>query len=112
MRIFFSSSHKYPGSLHGVAAHSVHDYLVKGLAELGHDVFYHLKEKPDGKLPEGVVYTNKMKDDIDVYHINSGQEDSRPKEDLPGYELYILILDINPFLFIMLTPIGYLFLKH
>ena len=72
MKIYFSSYHKYPGRLHGVASHAVHDNLVKGLGELGHEVYYHLKEKPDRPLPSGVIYTDTRAIGADIYHINDG----------------------------------------
>ena len=41
-----TSNHVYPASLHGVAAAQlVHDELVKGLAELGHEVVQGLRIK-------------------------------------------------------------------
>lgn len=83
MKICFSSYHKYPGSLHGVASHSVHDNLVKGLSELGHEVYYQLKEKPEISLPDGVIYTPKRIRNADMYHINSGLLEDLPEEDIP-----------------------------
>ncbi len=83
MKIYFSSYHKYPGSLHGVASHSVHDNLVRGLSELGHEVWYHLKEKPEIPLPEGVKYTDKRIRSADLYHINDGSLEDIPEEDIP-----------------------------
>jgi len=72
MRICFSSSHQYPGKLHGVAAHAVHDYLVKGLSELGHKVYYCLLEEPEVPLPPGVIYTPDIRYDVDILHLNTG----------------------------------------
>lgn len=72
MKIYFSSYHKYPGRLHGVASHSVHDNIVKGLCELGHQVFYHLKESPELPLHEGAIYTDTRHVKADIYHINDG----------------------------------------
>ncbi len=83
MRILFTSYHKYPGRLHGVAAHCVHDYLVKGLAELGHEVYYKLKENPIGLLPEGVHFTSLMPSGVDLIHLNDGPVDGVPETDHP-----------------------------
>src|SRR4030095_12458270 len=42
MRIYLSSEHSYPGWRYGVAAHTVHDNLARGLSELAHEVRYYL----------------------------------------------------------------------
>ncbi|MDF1695919.1 MAG: glycosyltransferase [Saprospiraceae bacterium] len=83
MKICFTSYHKYPGSLYGVASHSVHDNIVKGLVELGHDVFYHLKEAPEVALPEGVKYTPSRIKGADIYQINEGELDANLDIDVP-----------------------------
>lgn len=83
MKINFSSNHRYPGRLHGVASHSVHDNIVKGLSELGHEVWYQLKEDPKGLLPEGVRYTEHRISDADIYHINDGSLLDRMDDDIP-----------------------------
>ncbi|HMG33500.1 MAG TPA: glycosyltransferase [Blastocatellia bacterium] len=70
MRIYLSSGHKYPGWKYGVPSHSVHDLLAKGLAELGHEVRYHLKEGCETQLPEGVVPVSEVRGDEDILHIN------------------------------------------
>ena len=87
MKIYFSSYHSYPGNLYGVASHSVHDNLVKGLAELGHDVWYHLKDKPETELPPGVKYTSTWKNDVDIWHINDGDLKDAPKTDIPWVKI-------------------------
>ena len=101
MKISFSSYHKYPGRLHGVASHAVHDNLVKGLAELGHEVWYHLKERPEAGLPDGVRFTSSRLKNADIYHINDGLLEDKIEGDFPwvrilhcdvrikGYELDI-----------------------
>jgi len=83
MRISFSSYHKYPGSLHGVAAHSVHDNIVKGLCELGHEVWYHLKEQPQVTLPDGAIYSKERRDNADIYHINDGSLEEESDKGIP-----------------------------
>lgn len=83
MKISFSSYHKYPGSLYGVAAHAVHDYIVKGLCELGHEVWYHLKEKPERTLPEGAVYSKNRLNNADIYHINDGSLEEESEKGIP-----------------------------
>lgn len=70
MRIYLSSGHKYPGWRYGCASHAVHDYLARGLAELGHEVHYHLKESSDARLPKGIVSATGIRGDEDILHIN------------------------------------------
>jgi glycosyltransferase involved in cell wall biosynthesis len=83
MKIYLSSGHRYPGRLHGVASHAVHDWLAKGLGELGHRVFYHLPEQPGEPLPEGVSWCDRIPPDVDVVHINHGPEDHVPATGKP-----------------------------
>ncbi len=78
MRICISSDHRYPGKLYGKSPHIVHDNLVKGLAEMGHDVFYRLLEEPEVPLPKGVTYVPDFRYDVDILHINSGHESELP----------------------------------
>jgi len=54
----------------------VHDWLVKGLAELGHKVFYLLKEGASAPLPSGVDLVSEPIQDVDVFHNISS--DSKP----------------------------------
>jgi glycosyltransferase involved in cell wall biosynthesis len=59
MRILVKSRHRYPASRFpgwagGVAAFRVLDSLVKGLAELGHDVVYELQQGAELPLPHPV----------------------------------------------------------
>jgi glycosyltransferase involved in cell wall biosynthesis len=70
MRIHISSGHMYPGSLHGVASHAVHDNLARGLAELGHDVRYQLKGWGQARPPEGVRPVSDIAGDEDILHVN------------------------------------------
>ena len=83
MKIYLSSGHRYPGRLHGVASHAVHDWLAKGLGELGHRVFYHLEEQPGESLPEGVSWCDHIPPEVDVVHINHGPEDQVPATGKP-----------------------------
>jgi glycosyltransferase involved in cell wall biosynthesis len=70
MRIYLSSPHRYPGWRYGVASSVVHDRLARGLAELGHEVRYHLKDTGDTRLPDGVVPVSCAEGDEDILHIN------------------------------------------
>jgi glycosyltransferase involved in cell wall biosynthesis len=70
MRIYLSSEHNYPGWRYGVAAHTVHDNLARGLAELGHKVRYHVQNSGDARLPEGIVPVSGYRGDEDILHYN------------------------------------------
>jgi len=83
MRVYLSSDHKYPGWRHGVAAHTVHDNLARGLSELGHEVRYHLKDSSDAKLPEGIVSVSGFRGDEDILHINHIPLTDAPQVPLP-----------------------------
>ncbi|HKG45230.1 MAG TPA: glycosyltransferase [Pyrinomonadaceae bacterium] len=79
MRILLSSEHRYPafGSV-GSGLHPrtypsgsgfwIHDMLMKGLAELGHEVFYYLPEGAEVPLPAGATLVSKPVWDVDILH--------------------------------------------
>lgn len=80
MRVLLASNHRYPAErgdgagLHVMsnpsgAPQRVHDLIARGLAELGHQVFY-LLEGVDAPLPEGVewVADSESVPDVDVVH--------------------------------------------
>ena len=46
----------------------VHDLLAKGLAELGHSVFYLLEKGHEMPLPPGVLPVSATLPDVDIYH--------------------------------------------
>ena len=83
MRILVSSNHRYPArdypaSAGGIASARVTDWLVKGLAELGHDVFYRLPPTA-GTLPQGVTLVSEGVADADVLHLQDiGLEEIDP----------------------------------
>jgi glycosyltransferase involved in cell wall biosynthesis len=83
MRIYLSSEHNYPGWRYGVAAHTVHDNLARGLSELGHEVRYHLNNSSDAKLPEGIVSVSGLRGDEDILHFNHIPLSGEPKIALP-----------------------------
>jgi glycosyltransferase involved in cell wall biosynthesis len=83
MRIYLSSEHNYPGWRYGVAAHTVHDNLARGLSELGHEVRYHLQNSSDAKLPEGIVPVSGFRGDEDILHFNYIPFGDGPKISLP-----------------------------
>ncbi|MEO8497379.1 MAG: glycosyltransferase [Planctomycetota bacterium] len=79
MRILLASNHRYPAYIdRGVGRHArpnpscgpglVHDLLARGLAELGHTVFYLLENGHGESFPPGVFPVSNAMDDVDIYH--------------------------------------------
>lgn len=76
MRVFVRAHHQYPARLAGPGGGRVTDGIVKGLAELGHDVSYQLLEgaRADEPLPEGVRLVSEPVWDADIMHVRSDSE--------------------------------------
>jgi glycosyl transferase family 1 len=79
MRILLYSDHRYPSDNgHGTgrylreepsgAPQHIHDLLAKGLAQLGHQVFYFLGNGAEHPLPPGVSLADGAKEDVDITH--------------------------------------------
>jgi glycosyltransferase involved in cell wall biosynthesis len=79
LRILLTSRHRYPaGGSVGMGrrpnsrttggASIIHDLLAKGLAELGHEVFYQLEYGHDLPPPQGVQFVNSPPHDVDIHH--------------------------------------------
>src|ERR1700752_785202 len=83
MRIYLSSGYRYPGWRHGVAAHVIHDLLARGLAELGHEVRYHVEDLGNEKLPENVIPVRGVKGDENIIHSNRFTAAVTPRTQLP-----------------------------
>ena len=83
MRVYLSSPHRYPGWRFGLASSGVHDRLARGLAELGHDVRYHLTNGSETSLPDGVQLVEGIQGDEDVLHINHTPMKAIPLSKLP-----------------------------
>src|SRR6185503_7342025 len=96
MRLLLSSDHRYPpfgdvGSgphpklFPSGSAYQIHDLLARGLAELGHDVFYLLREGADKPLPEGVTLVSDLTPDADLLHtVAYHDEDLIPRMQAEG----------------------------
>lgn len=86
MRILLSSDHHYPATTgHGSGLHPkkfpsgsgfvLHDLLARGLAELGHEVFYLVRRSPNGSsAPSGVNLIHEPVSHADVLHTISGRD--------------------------------------
>lgn len=79
MRVLLSSTHRYPAfgesgsGLHPKAFPSgssfyIHDLLAQGLGELGHEVFYLLRNGADAPAPTGVTLVSEPVSDADILH--------------------------------------------
>lgn len=85
MRILLSSEHRYPafGAV-GSGRHPrtypsgsgfwIHDMLMKGLTELGHEVFYFLPHGAAVPLPKGATLVSKPVWDADILHTISDRD--------------------------------------
>lgn len=85
MRLLLSSVHTYPAfGAAGSGPHPrtfpsgsgfhIHDLLARGLAELGHDVFYLLPGGAETALPRGVTLVSELRYDADILHTISTQD--------------------------------------
>ena len=87
MRVLLSSDHQYPAAngagsgLHpkkfpSGSGYILHDLLAKGLAELGHDVFYLVRRSADdsSSVPHGIRLIYEPVDHADVLHTISGRD--------------------------------------
>jgi glycosyltransferase involved in cell wall biosynthesis len=83
MRILLAAPHRYPAfDRHGSglepkaypsgSGYHLHDLLAKGLAEEGHDVFYYVAKGFGAPLPAGVIATDKLRSDVDLFHTPIG----------------------------------------
>lgn len=87
MRLLLSSTHRYPAfrevgsGLHPTPFPSgsgfvIHDLLVKGLAALGHEVFYLLPEGADKPLPPGATLVSEPDVEVDLVHTIAGRDEA------------------------------------
>jgi glycosyltransferase involved in cell wall biosynthesis len=74
MRICVTAKHRYPAGGTGPAGGHIFDLLVRGLAELGHEVFYHLELGASSPLPPGVRLVEQPVWVVDIVHCRIDQE--------------------------------------
>ena len=85
MRVLLSSEHRYPAfgevgsgphprSLPSGSGFWIHDLLARGLAELGHEVFYLLPHSAAAPLPPGVKLVSQPVWDADILHTISDRD--------------------------------------
>jgi glycosyltransferase involved in cell wall biosynthesis len=78
LRVFLTSTSRYPARIGGLGASRVHDLLARGLAEAGHDVYYRVTEGYAAPLPDGVVAAKRMVRDAELYHFDAYPEGGSP----------------------------------
>ncbi len=67
MRVYLSSNHHYPAKVTGTASQHTTDLLARGLGELGHDVFYDLRQNELlAPLPDCVTKVTERRFDTDI----------------------------------------------
>jgi glycosyltransferase involved in cell wall biosynthesis len=107
MRLLISSSHRYPAlsevgsGLHPKPVPSgsgflIHDLLVRGLAELGHEVFYLLPKGADKPLPAGVTLISEPGVDVDVLHTISDRDEHLVEERQSRRKPWVTTCHIDP----------------
>lgn len=106
MQVLLTGNHVYPVSrthsagravkeLPSGSAQRLQDWTAKGLAELGHDVFYYLTRRAEGPPPRGVRIIDRWPPDVDVVHTHAMREnfeDEVRSRRLP----YIAALHLHP----------------
>lgn len=86
MRILVSSNHRYPARTENGSGlepklypsgsgQLIHDLIVKGLAELGQEVIYHLPRGTDKPLPDGVILVSQPIPNVDLLHTIAGLDE-------------------------------------
>lgn len=65
---FANGAGRAPRQMPSGSGHYLHDTLAKGLAELGHEVFYHLPAGAVAPLPPGVRMIDTLPADVDILH--------------------------------------------
>lgn len=71
MKVSLAGKHRFPASRGGPSGGRIFDFLAKGLAQLGHDVFYHPGHGATGQPPDGVCFVDEPRWDVDLLHCHS-----------------------------------------
>jgi glycosyltransferase involved in cell wall biosynthesis len=74
VRICMTAKHRYPAGGTGPAGGHIFDLLVRGLAELGHEVFYRPQLGTAVPLPAGVAFVEQPVWDVDIIHCRSDED--------------------------------------
>jgi glycosyltransferase involved in cell wall biosynthesis len=74
VRICVTAKHRYPAGGTGPSGGHVFDLLVRGLAELEHEVFYWPQQGASAPLPRGVALVEQPVWDVDIIHCRSDED--------------------------------------
>lgn len=85
MRVLLSSEHRYPAfnevgsgphpmSFPSGSGFWIHDLIMKGLVEMGHEVFYLLPNGARGPMPPGATHVTQPVWDADILHTISDRD--------------------------------------
>ncbi len=107
MRVLVSSTHRYPAlsevgsglqpkTFPSGSGFLVHDLMVKGLAELGHDVFYLVPHSANGHPPEGFTLVSEPTRDVDILHTISDRDENLVREWQSRYEPWVTTCHLDP----------------
>src|ERR1700676_2612092 len=88
MRVYLTSHHEYPARNRGVAGCRVIDNIAKGLAELGHETYYHLGGGIAEALPQGVRPADGPVAQADVWHVQDTHPHGQVDGDVPWVRTY------------------------
>jgi glycosyltransferase involved in cell wall biosynthesis len=88
MRVYVTGHHTYPAKTHGLAACRVLDNIAKGLAELGHETYYHLGGGITEPLPEGVRAADGPIPRADIWHVQDANPNGVIAPDSPWVRTY------------------------
>ena len=69
-----TANHRYPAGDTGPSGGHIYDLLVRGLAELGHEVFYRPRLGTSAPLPPGVVFVEQPVWDVDIVHCRNDDD--------------------------------------
>ncbi len=74
MRICVTAKHRYPAGGTGPSVGHIFDLLVRGLAELGHEVFYRPQLGAAAPLPPGVALVEQPVWEVDIVHCRNDED--------------------------------------
>jgi glycosyltransferase involved in cell wall biosynthesis len=74
MRICVTAKHRYPAGGTGPSGGHIFDLLVRGLAELGHEVFYRAQLGTTAPLPPGVAFVEQPEWDVEIVHCRNDED--------------------------------------
>lgn len=107
MRVLVSSTHRYPAltevgsglqpkAFPSGSGYLVHDLMVRGLAELGHEVFYLLRNGCDQPLPAGVTLATEPTPDVDILHTISGRDEDLVRPRAACHQPWVTTCHLDP----------------